>query len=308
MLGSLLALALTAAPQVRQVVIYPLRHPDGRDAQAAALQRLVETSLTARGVVLGTGGNDGFAACNSATCLNSRTQARPGEAAVVASWTSFGASSVLTLVVVDDREGHQAFELAAPAASDFELPLIVNSLATQLGDKLDLPPPGEVRHPEADHLTFGLSLKVGNTIGATQSTSKFSGLNLNFALEGDYLAAPEFWPFVDLSVVLARATNGQRVQLVPFLLGAKYVFRKGHDLRPFLGMALGLSFLAQNPDADTGTSSTFEVNGVGGVNWSLFDELALVAEAKANLNGLEASGSSGLVAAMQFNFGALVLF
>lgn len=308
MLGCLLALSLAASGDARPLTVYPLRHPEGRELQALALQRLIESTLEARAAAVTPGERDRFADCGDEPCLAERAQKHPGQGAVVASWTRFGDGAVLTALVLDDRPGKGTFTLARPVKLDAELPEAAASLAENIGDRLELPPPRSVPH-EPERNSFGLALKVGNTLGGVAPDAPaVSKVNLRFALEGDYLAAPEFWPFVDLSLVLARDANGQRIQLVPVLLGAKYVFRKGKRVRPFAGMALGLSFLSAPLDKDTGATSTFAVYGVGGVDWFVMENVAVLAETSLNLAGVEASTGSGVLFAVGLNAGAVVLF
>lgn len=309
MLGCLLALALSASPDGRALTVYPLRHPEGRDAQALALERLVTSELEARGATVKPGEADTYAGCDTEACLASRAHSQPGQGALVPRWTPFGPDGgVLSAIVLDDREGKGTFTVARTVAHESDLPAAATALADLVGDRLELPPPRSVpREPERE--SFGLALKLGNTLGGVApDANKLSTVNVRFALEGDYLAAPQFWPFLDLSLVLARDANGQRIQLVPVLLGAKYVFRKGNKVRPFAGMALGLSFLSAPIDKDTGSTSTFAVYGVGGVDWYVTRDVGLLAEASVNLAGLEASTGSGVLLAVGFNVGARVLF
>jgi len=306
MLGSLLALALAAAPSTRQIAIYPLRHPAGREAQAVALGELLATTLRARGLEPSVqSAPDAYSGCETEPCLAPRSGASPG-GAIVATWTAFGQGAVLSSVVLDGRAGQGTFELAVPATSEAELPAATAALGNAIADQLEAAP--RVSEKE-ERPTFGLALKVGNTFGSVaENAPQLSGLSLRFDVEIDYLAAPQFWPFLDLSLVLAKDASGQRVQLVPVLVGAKYVFRHDRTLRPFTGMALGLDFLSEPLEPDTGGSSSFAVYGVGGLDWMVLPNLAVVAEASLDLNGLEASGGSGVLFAIGLNLGARVLF
>jgi len=309
MLGSLLALACVAAP-ARPIAVYPVHRPAGAsEAQAVALRRVVEADLAARGAQVREATADAFASCERPACLLPRKAAHPGEGAVVLAWTGFGEASVLSALVLDDRAAPSAWSTAVPVAALADLPRAASALAAHVGDGLGLPPPGERRAREEGENTIGLALKVGNTLGSFASDAPaLSGFNFRFDLEVDYLAAASFWPFVDLSLVLAHDAHGQGVQLVPVLLGAKYVFRPGAILRPFAGMALGLNFLSESLDAGTGSGDSFAVYGMGGLDGFITPNVAVLGEVTANLNGLEASGGSGVLFAVGFNLGAVVLF
>lgn len=301
----IVALALAAAP-APDVALYPLQHPPGRAAQADALADVLRSSLEPRSTLRLGKPTESVAGCEDEACLRVQRDGARHEHLVVPAWTIFGEGAVLSARVYDAAT-QETFTVARSAAGEAWLPQSAAALATEVADRLNLPAAGAAPLAD-DHPTFGLALKLGNAFGTFSSASSLGKLNLRFDLEGDYLAAPEFWPFVDLSLVLARDANGQQVRLVPVLLGAKYVFRRDQPLRPFAGMGLGLGFLSAGLDAETGSRASFAVDGVTGVTWFVKREVALLGEASLNLNGLEATGGSGVLFALSVNIGALVLF
>ena len=153
-----------------------------------------------------------------------------------------------------------------------------------------------------------MALKIGNTVGSVAADAPTtSNYNLRFDLEGDYLAAPEFWPFIDVSLVLATDSSGNKVSWCRSCSG-RSTSSDAPRAPAVRGMALGLDFLSENLDRDTGSSSTFAVYGVSGLYWFLLHDVAIVGEASLNLDGLQASGGLGVIFAVGLNLGAVVLF
>jgi hypothetical protein len=301
----ILALALAAAP-VPEVAVFPLQHPAGRTVQAEALGDVLRASLGTRATLRMGARSEPASGCTDEACLRVQHDLARREHVVVPAWTIFGEGAVVSARVYNVLT-NETFTVSRSASNEAGLPLATSALATEIADRLALPVVGAAPDAE-DHPSFGLTLKLGNAFGTFSSSTNVRNLNLRFDLEGDYLAAPEFWPFVDVALVLARDTSGQQVKLLPVLLGAKYVFRRAQALRPFVGMGLGLGFLSTSLDAQTGSSASFAVYGVTGVNYFVRPEIALLAEASLNLNGLEASGGAGVLFALSFNLGVVVLF
>jgi outer membrane protein W len=306
----LLALLTTASTPSSEVAVLPVQG-SLEAAQAAALQRLLGSEL-ARG--RGLEGrfeappSGGAEPCLDAACLGRHAQG--ARHAISLSLVPFGTSTVATLTVWHASQPAGVLSAARTAASPDQLPGVVSALVEEVWPRTSATAEGS---PEAGDEpwspSLGFNLKVGNVLPAIAGTKlQLSAINPRLDFELDYFAVPSFLPFIDASVVLGSNGSGQGVQLVPVLLGAKYLFREGHSLRPYLGVGLGLGFLSGALSGDAAASTSFAIYSVGGVAVFPWERVGLNLETSLNLSGLQVSAQSGVLFAFSASLGVVFLF
>lgn len=167
--------------------------------------------------------------------------------------------------------------------------------------------PLDVDHDDGP--TFAIALKIGNALPTVSTDKKLalSTLNPRLDFEASYFATPTFVPFAEASLVFAEGTDGQSLQLVPVLLGAKYLFRPGHSVRPHVGAGLGLGFLSGSL-VNGSQQTTFAVHGVAGTTWFPMEHFGLTGEVSLNLGGVEVSAQSGLLLSFNVHAGVVIPF
>ncbi len=295
--------------------------------QAAALQQLLGSELGRVGTVtpsLETPTPDAVV-CDQVACLKERAGTAP--IVIALSTVRFEDAWVITAIGWSESHADVVVSSSEHANNESGLPAAVTALAKDLVNIGLIPASGSSSSATAavndaasmsstandqegvDISSVLLALKFGSTIPALTGTSlKLSSLNLRFDFEADYQATQTFWPFVDASLLLGHNDQGQSLQLVPVLLGAKYVFRPGAELRPYAGLGVGLGFLTGSILSDSSQTTSFAVYGVGGVHYLPWTHVGFLVEGSLNLSGIQLSAQTGVLFAFSFNFGVFVVF
>jgi len=96
---------------------------------------------------------------------------------------------------------------------------------------------------------------------------KLGQLSLHLSLEGDFYFTRALLGYLEVGFVLGTAKNGGvgSFTFVPAGLGVKYQFRDDKDLRPYVGLGLGLGFLTSLLGGSSLDSVAFRVDGRGGL-------------------------------------------
>jgi len=218
-----------------------------------------------------------------------------------------GSQILLSAAVTDSWTARSVQRLAQTIPDEDALPAAAAVLADGIGDAVGLAKTEEPAAPVSTERGFNLDVKLGNALPVLtgQQHESLQTFNLRLDLELGYFVTAQLSPFLGASAALAKNSNGESLQFIPVLLGAKYYFRPGTPWQPYAGGGIGLGFLAGKLTGDASTNTSFTVTGVGGVAYLPWRHVGFNVEASANLSGLNISGSGLLIA---FNIDAGVLF
>jgi outer membrane protein W len=312
----LLPFVLAVAAPV-EVAVLPVLGAEGQ-TQDDALQRVaaaaIERNRAAHTVREGRAAGGFDIACRDAPCLSHHSGT--GRQVVFIELVGFGQSWTVSLYAWDPAHSAEVRTATRTSPTADALPQTVEALVDDLWPRPAVASVSALakatQTPEAEGTwtpTFALNPKVGNVFpGFTGSHLQITGLSPRLDLEVDYYALPSFLTFVDASLVFASASTGQSINLVPVLLGAKYLFRDGSAFRPYLGIGLGLGFLTSSLNSGSATSASFAVYSVLGLAYFPWQQVGFNIEGSVNLTGLEVSASSGVLFALSGDLGVVFVF
>lgn len=245
--------------------------------------------------------------CTDESCIAELGGALGARYIVSGQLDRLGQKFLLGASLVDARTARSLAKVARPVDDADGLAPAASALADQLADAAGLEP---LEQPLDADRGFTLGLKLGNTVPILTGKQQVSldTFNLRLNLELGYFATRQLEPFLGASLALAHGDGGGSLQFVPVLLGAKYYFRSGHALQPYLGGGLGLGFLAGKLTGAQGTSTSFALTGIGGLAYFPWRHVGFNLEGSANLSGVNLSSTGGLLLAYNADFGAIFLF
>jgi TolB-like protein len=216
----------------------------------------------------------------------------------------FGSQSIVSVVLVDSRSVQALARLREDAASEGDLPAAADRVADRAAEAMGLAPaPTPLAGPApekaaptapaaapAEEPTRGhLNLKLGQSVAGLEHF-QLGALNLHLELEGDYYFSPGWLIYLQVGLIIGGVKNADGTQsgvfsLVPAGTGVKYVFRGDKDLRPYLGLGIGLGFLGQllQGNGNLGVVS-FRVNGLTGLAWVPYKHFGVNLEVGAGVD------------------------
>ena len=309
-----LVLAVSAPAEV---VVLPVLG-EGGPAQMLALQRVtasaIERNLSAHTTLEVRSGGSFDMACRDAACL--ATHASGTQQVVAVEVVEFGQSASMSVYAWNPAHPAVVRTSTRTAATPEALPKTVETLIDDLWPRAPAPSISAVAKASQTTAvegewtpTFAVNPKVGNVFpGFTGAKLQLTGISPRLDLEIDYYALASFVTFVDASVVFANNKSGQNINLVPVLLGAKYLFREGSELRPYVGVGVGLGFLTSSLNVADTTTASFAVYSVVGLTYFPWQQVGFDVETSVNLTGLEVSTSSGVLFAISGDLGVVFVF
>jgi hypothetical protein len=227
----------------------------------------------------------------------------------------FGASALFSAFLFDSRAAKSLVRFSQKVDDDALLVTEGERFAAQALAALGLAPSPEPAQQQAFKPEVLLNLKLGNTLPSLKGAT-ISNYNITFDLEGDYYLSPRWQLFLLTTITVGSATDStgtsgdassKSFRLFSPYAGVKVTFSPQESLRPYVGLALGLTIMNRLFSTSTGDTVGLNGLGVGGLLWTPFKRVGFNLEMGVNLSAVSSDGS-GLYFGFKTNFGVVVLF